>query len=95
MKLMLNTLVRRVLASAALLSLFASTAALAADEFVPVNEAARTRMDPNPYIIAAYGAIWVTMMAYVALVARGLGRARVELEDLKKKVDAPIDPRGR
>ena len=92
---MLPTLVRRVLACAALLSLCASTVALAADEFVPVNEAARTRMDPNPYIIAAYAAIWVTMMGYVALVARGLGRARTELEDLRRKVDAPIDPRGR
>jgi CcmD family protein len=87
---MLNTLVRRALAGAALLSAFASTVAFAADEFVPVNEAARTRMDANPYIIAAYGAIWVTMMAYVALVARGLTRARAEVEELRKKVDAPL-----
>ena len=91
----LETILRRALVWAPLLALLIAAPVFAADEFVPMNEAARTRMDPNPYIIAAYGAIWVTMLVYVAIVARGLSRARAELEDLRKKVDAPSETRGR
>jgi CcmD family protein len=62
-------------------------AARAADQYEPVNEATRTRMDPNPYILAAYGFIWVAVLVYLVMVARGLNRARGEIESLRRRVD--------
>ena len=62
--------------------------ALAADEYEPVNEAARVKTDPNPFIVGAYGFIWVAVLVYVVLVARGLGKAQGEVEALRRRVDA-------
>ena len=45
-------------------------------------------MDPNPYILAAYGFMWVAVLVYVVMVARGLQRARCEIESLRRRVDA-------
>lgn len=59
-----------------------------AQDFVPVNEAARPRMDPNPFIIGAYGFVWVALVVYVVGLARGLGRAQGEIDELRKKLDA-------
>jgi CcmD family protein len=72
---------------ACLLSIVAPLAALAADQYEPLNEASRQRMDPNPYILAAYGFMWVAVLVYVVMVARGLGRARNEIETLRRRVD--------
>jgi hypothetical protein len=62
--------------------------ALAADEFEPLNEATRQRMDPNPYLLAAYGFIWAAVLIYVVMLARGMGRARADLEALQRRLDA-------
>ena len=81
-----KTLVRilaGLLASLALMT--APLSALA--QYEPVNEATRQRMDPNPYILAAYGFMWVAVLVYVVMVARGLGRARSEIESLRRRVD--------
>jgi CcmD family protein len=81
------TFPKRFLATAAgLLAALLPLAALA--QYEPVNEAARQRMDPNPYILGAYGFIWVAVLVYVVMVARGLGRARSEIETLRRRVDA-------
>ena len=61
--------------------------ALAADEYEPFNEAARQKMDPNPYLLAAYGFIWAAVLVYVVMLARGLTRARTDLEALRRRVD--------
>lgn len=60
--------------------------ALGADEYEPVNEATRQLTDPNPYILAAYGVIWAAVLVYVVMVARGLGKAREEIETLRRRV---------
>jgi CcmD family protein len=77
-------LVRSLALAAAVL--LAPLTALA--QYEPVNEAARVRMDPNPYILGAYGFIWVAVLVYVVMVARGLNRARSEIETLRRRVDA-------
>jgi len=77
------------------LSLLASRLALAADDFVPFDEKNRARTNPNPFILAAYGFIWVAMLGYVAFLARGLSRARAELAELRRKLDAATGSRGR
>jgi CcmD family protein len=75
----------RILALAAAV-LLAPLTALA--QYEPVNEAARVKTDPNPYILAAYGFMWVAVLVYVVMVARGLNRARGEIETLRRRVDA-------
>jgi CcmD family protein len=61
--------------------------ALAAEEYEPVNQATRELTDPNPYILGAYGVIWAAVLVYVVMVARGLTRARAEIETLRRRVD--------
>ena len=63
-----------------------SAVALAADEYEPFNEAARQKMDPNPYLLAAYGFIWAAVLIYVVMLARGLTKARADLEALRRRV---------
>ena len=64
-----------------------------ADEYEPVTgTVAQTRTDPNPFIVAAYGFIWVVVLLYVIGVARGLGRARAEVAELRRRVDAATGP---
>jgi CcmD family protein len=77
-----------LLSLAPVIVLLQALPALAADEFEPVNEAARAKTDPNPFILAAYGFIWVAVLVYVVLVARGLGKAQSEVEALRQRVNA-------
>ena len=62
--------------------------AVAADQYEPLDESARKLTDPNPYILAAYGFMWVAVLVYVVLVARGLTRARGEIESLRRRLDS-------
>ena len=59
-----------------------------ADEYVAVTGSNQPRTDPNPYIAVAYGVVWVVVLVYVVGVARGLGRARAELAELRRRIDA-------
>jgi hypothetical protein len=81
---------RLATALAALMAVYLAplTTALAADEFEPLNEATRQRMDPNPYILAAYGFIWAAVLIYVVMLARGFSRTRADLEALRRRLDA-------
>jgi CcmD family protein len=76
---------------AAAVPLFGAGVALAqGSEYEPVTAAAQaaTRTDPNPYLLAAYGFIWVVVLLYVVSVARGLAQTRAEVADLRRRVDA-------
>jgi CcmD family protein len=86
---------RRLRAALPMLVLLASAVAQA-EEFQPVQEGAlRPRTDPNPFIIGAYGFIWAAVLVYVVMVARGLSRARTEIEELRGKVQGNRDERPR
>jgi CcmD family protein len=39
----------------------------------------------------AYGFIWVALLAYVLFIARGLGRVRGEMDDLRRKIATALD----
>jgi CcmD family protein len=67
----------------------------AAQEFVKVENAAREQLPAPQFVAAAYGFIWVAILAYVVMVARGLARTRTEIEDLKRRVDRLGDGAGR
>ena len=76
----------KLLSLAPVLWLLQALPALAAEEFEPVNEATRVKTDPNPFILGAYGFIWVAVVVYVVLVARGLRRTQSEVEALRRRV---------
>ena len=41
----------------------------------------------NPFIAGAYGFIWVAVVVYVVVLARGLARANAEVANLRRKLD--------
>ena len=47
----------------------------------------RQEIPAVPFVAAAYGIIWLAVLFYVFLVARGLARVDGEIADLKKKID--------
>ncbi|HVZ87086.1 MAG TPA: hypothetical protein VHG72_08955 [Polyangia bacterium] len=64
----------------------------AAQEFVKVEGAPRQEMPSGPFVAAAYGFIWIAVLAYVVMVARGLGRVRQDIRDLRARVDRASRP---
>jgi hypothetical protein len=83
-----NRVARALLSFAPVIVLLQALPALAQGEYEPVNEAARAKTDPNPFILGAYGFIWAAVLVYVVMVARGLGKAQGEVEALRRRVDA-------
>jgi CcmD family protein len=81
-------LARLAAAFCLLLGLAAPVLALAQspDGYEPVNEATRVRTDANPFILGAYGFIWVAVVVYVVMLARNMRRTQAELEQLRRKV---------
>jgi CcmD family protein len=74
-------------------AIIAGAAALAwplaalAQEFQKVEGKATQEVPAVPFVGIAYGFIWIAVLAYVVFVARGLGRVRGELDELRRKVD--------
>jgi CcmD family protein len=62
-----------------------------AQEFEKVTGAVREEIPARPLVAAAYGFIWIALLAYVVFVARGLGRVRQDLADLRAKIDRTVD----
>jgi CcmD family protein len=80
-----------------LLSAFAlvlATPALAlAQEFVKVEGKIADNVPAVPFVGIAYGVIWLAVLVYVLVVARGLGRVNAELSELRRKLDGAGTPR--
>jgi CcmD family protein len=80
---------RRRLAALTALAVTAFLPALAfAQEFVKVEGKAGEDVPAGPFVGIAYGFIWVAILAYVVFIARGVGRVRGELDELRHKLDA-------
>jgi CcmD family protein len=58
-----------------------------AQEFVKVDDAAREQLPATPFVGVAYGFIWVAILGYLFVVARGLNRLQGELRDLRRRID--------
>ena len=74
----------------------ATSPAAFAQEFVKVDDATRENLPAPQFVSAAYGFIWVALLAYVFVVARGLSRTQTELEEVRRRVDRATggtDPR--
>ena len=58
-----------------------------AQEFVKVEGPPRQEIPAGPFVAAAYAFIWIAVLAYVVVLARGLARVRKDANDLRAKVD--------
>ena len=77
------------------LAWLALTPALAiAQEFQKVSGPLREELPATPFVAAAYGFIWIALLAYVVLLARGLGRVRKDLAELSAKIVEQADRGG-
>jgi CcmD family protein len=80
----------RIRASAVAAAFFATLSAVApaiAQDYVKVDDAARDQLPAIPFVAIAYGFIWIAILGYVFLVARGLGRVHEDLKDLRRRLD--------
>jgi CcmD family protein len=76
-----------LLAFGALAGVALAPALAVAQEFQKVNGPLREELPATPFVAAAYGFIWIALLAYVVLLARGLGRVRRDLAELHAKVN--------
>jgi CcmD family protein len=78
----------RITTAAVLVATWLATSPLAlAQEYVKVEDAARENLPAPQFVAAAYGFIWVALLGYVFIVARGLSRARAEIEEVRRRVE--------
>jgi len=71
-----------------LLGVVAFPALAHAQEFVKISGKVADEVPAGPFVGIAYGFIWLAILGYVVFVARGLGRVRGELDELRRKLDA-------
>jgi CcmD family protein len=80
---------RRALAALSTLAALILAPALAfAQEFVKVEGKLADEVPAGPFVAIAYGFIWIAILGYVVYIARGVGRVRGELEEVRRKLDA-------
>jgi CcmD family protein len=70
---------------ACLIALSASVAFAEGYEKVPDRDP--TTIAANPFLAGAYGFIWVALLVYVVVVARGLNKATNEVKELRRKLE--------
>ncbi len=86
---------RTWLSAVGALALLALAPALAvAQEFQKVTGPLREELPATPFVAAAYGFIWIALLAYVVWLARGLGRVRKDLAELRGRIIEQADRGG-
>jgi CcmD family protein len=58
-----------------------------AQEFQKVEGAPKQEVPAVPFVGIAYGFIWIAVLVYVFFVARGVGRVRREIAELRRKLE--------
>ena len=72
---------------AVLLCALATAAWAQGDGYAAVPDKDPRSIAANPFIAGAYGFIWVAVVVYVVVLARGLARANAEVANLRRKLD--------
>ena len=72
---------------AVLLGCLATFAWAQGGEYAAVPDKDPRTIAANPYIAGAYGFIWVAVVMYVVVLARGLSRANAEVANLRRKLE--------
>ena len=83
-----------VLAVGALAWLSLAPSLAVAQEFQKVTGPLREELPATPFVAAAYGFIWIALLAYVVLLARGIGRVRRDMAELRAKIIEQADRGG-
>ena len=83
---------RRLLVFLAALAATLAPALARAQEFVKVEGAPRQEMPAGPFVAAAYSVIWILVLGYVIVLARGIARVRKETAELRAKLDREAPP---
>ena len=63
-----------------------SLAAQGTQGFQPLTDITRENLPATPLVYAAYGFVWVALVAYVFLLWRRIGRVERELADVTAKL---------
>ena len=71
----------------ALATVLSAISPAVAQEFVKVENAVREELPAARFVGAAYAFIWLALLGYVVVVARGLSRTRTEIEELQRRLD--------
>jgi len=64
-----------------------SAAPALAQTFEKVDDSTRDQLPATPFVGAAYGFIWIAILAYVFFLARGLGGVKNQIADLQRRID--------
>jgi CcmD family protein len=64
-----------------------------AQEFQKVEGKLADNVPAVPFVGIAYGVIWLAVLVYVLVIARGLARVNADLTELRRKVDGAGTPR--
>lgn len=80
-------LARTVIQAAAVIACLGLPSLVWAQGYEKVADRDPTTIAANPFIAGAYGFIWVALLVYVVVVARGLQKAANEVKDLRRKLD--------
>jgi CcmD family protein len=83
-----------VLAAGALAWLVLAPSLAVAQEFQKVTGPLREELPATPFVAAAYGFIWIALLAYVVWLARGIGRVRKDLAELRARIIEQADRGG-
>jgi hypothetical protein len=57
-----------------------------AQTFEKFNESARDQLPSSPFVAGAYAFIWLALLTYVLVLARGLRSAQNDIQSLKRRV---------
>jgi CcmD family protein len=63
-----------------------------AQEFVKVTGPPRQEIPASPFVAAAYSVIWILVLGYVVVLARGIARVRKETAELRAKLERAAPP---
>jgi CcmD family protein len=77
---------RLVSFAAAVFAVLAGPAAVFAQVFEKVEGAQREEIPAVPFVGLAYGFIWVAILVYVFVVARGVAKVDGEIAELRRKL---------
>ncbi|MCG5052090.1 MAG: hypothetical protein KA712_03935 [Myxococcales bacterium] len=84
----LSSFFTTVVAAVTVLVAWAGAPRLAlAQGYAPVADKDPTTIAANPFIAGAYGFIWVALVVYLVVIAKGLTKAHAEVNELRRKLD--------
>ena len=83
----MKDIVRRCKTAAVLLAVLAVPAVALAQKYEPIEGRVRESIPAAPFLAAAYAFIWLSVLVYVALVAKRIGKVQGDIEELRRRLE--------